>query len=123
MWLTTELASTVGGNTPPAVGTVDGKALEADVAAVEAYLKRRRPDIDFTVEGYEPPADLLLGAAMLANRYYQRRNSPLGTVGSPDMGLTSILRTDPDIADLLGIGPGRRFVFAAAHPAPPVVIP
>lgn len=109
VWLTIESVAAAGGMTPPAVGTPDHMALTMAVAATEAYVSRRRPDID---EG-AVPADVLLGGAMLAQRYYQRRNSPLGTVGSPDMGLTAILRTDPDICDLLGIGRGAGFAFSS----------
>lgn len=117
-WLTVELVAAAGGNTPPAAESVDAIALAADVAAVLAYVQGKRDELDWTT--FVPGADMVLGGAMLAQRYFQRRNSPLGTVGSPDLGMTSILRTDPDIADLLGIGRGRRFVFGYGH-APVVV--
>jgi hypothetical protein len=119
-WLTVEAVAAVGGMAPPVAGTVDAGAYEQAVAGTMAYVERQRADLDWTTD---PTGDVLLGAAMLAQRYFQRRNSPLGTVGSPDLGMTSILRTDPDISDLLGIGKGRRFTFAAARPAPEVVIP
>jgi len=75
----------------------------------------------------EAPATLLLGAAMLAHRWYARRGSPLGVTGYAELGAAGILRYDPDIARLLGIGSdGGAFVFGApTTPAavPPEVVP
>lgn len=112
-WLTAQIVAAAGEvSTPPAVGTPARESLDMCTAATMAFVERRRKDIDWAADPLEVDADVLLGAAMLANRYYQRRNSPLGTVGSPDLGLTMILRTDPDINALLGL---NRFVFAAGR--------
>ena len=120
-WLTVQVVAAAGEvATPPATGTPAALSLDMCVNATMAYVQRRRTDIDWAATDLEVAADMLLGAAMLANRYYQRRNSPLGTVGSPDLGLTMILRTDPDIMALLGL---NRFVFAAGRAATTTVTP
>lgn len=112
-WLTGQLVAAAGEVvSPPATGTPAALSLDMCVKATMAFVQRRRTDIDWAMEALVVDADVLLGAAMLANRYYQRRNSPLGTVGSPELGLTMILRTDPDIMALLGL---NRFVFGAGR--------
>lgn len=54
-------------------------------------------------EDGEWPSRVVLGATMLAVRWWQRRNTPTGdTVG--DFGVAYVRRTDPDIAQLLQMG-------------------
>lgn len=67
---------------------------------------------------YAPNDDVKLGAVMLAGRLFARRGTPLGVAGFSEFGGNAMLRHDPDIARLLGIGPHRAFVFGA--PALPV---
>jgi len=111
-WLTVQIVADAAEMALPASGTAAAKALDRATKAAKSYIERRRKDIDWTADDLQVGDDLLLGAALLANRYYQRRNSPLGTVGSPDLGLTQILRTDPDITALLRL---NRFTFSAAR--------
>lgn len=87
-------------------------------AAAAAFVERVRPEYLVTdpVTGedvYDPPADVMTGALMLAARLYQRRGTALGTAGYSDFGAPELLRQDPDIARLLRIGPHARFAFGA----------
>jgi hypothetical protein len=99
---------------------------DADSALVQAtdaaavYVAGVRPEFVVipTVEvpdpdpAYVPNDDVKLGAVMLAARWFQRRGTLLGVSGFSEFG-GGILRHDPDIARLLGIGPHRAFVFGA----------
>lgn len=83
-------------------------------AAAEAWVEgTARRDLAWTSEGFVPPADVKLGGLMLAWRWYQRRAAPLGVVTGPSGDPVEMLRNDPDIARLLGIGGNGRFVFGA----------
>lgn len=101
----------------------DAASLELAVSAVVAYV----PTIP-TLKGYwndddppafDPPADVILGAAMLAARWHARRGSTLGTVGYPEFGSGLIMRHDPDIGRLLRLG-NLSGVFAFSAPTLPV---
>lgn len=102
--------------------TQDEDALRLAANAAAEYVEELRPEHWTTPEppalpAYEPPATVLLGAAMLAHRWYARRGSPLGVAGYAELGAAGILRYDPDIARLLGIGTdGGKFVFGAPRP-------
>lgn len=75
--------------------------VDAAVAAANVYVRRQRcADIDAT----EWPADVELGANMLAARLVRRRNSPDGVAALTDAGAVYIARTDPDIGMLLQVG-------------------
>lgn len=103
--------------------SVDAGPLAAVLPGVRAYVERRRSDLFVTddedppVTTFEPTPDVVLGAAFLAWRLYARRKSPLGVVGATEDGYSGILREDPDIARLLGIAAGGRFVFGASKSA------
>jgi hypothetical protein len=58
---------------------------------------------------------------MLAHRWYSRRGSPLGVAGYAELGVAGILRFDPDIAKLLGLGTEGPFVFGAPTTPIPVI--
>lgn len=94
-----------------------GAALESAVLAVRAYVERTRRDLwEDTDTGrvFTPDQDVVLGAVMLAARWYQRRSSVLGTVtGYSDFGTATIMRYDPDVARLLRIGEFAPFGFGA----------
>lgn len=47
------------------------------------------------------PADVALGAVMLAARLYRRRNSPAGIDAITDAGIAYVARSDSDVASLL----------------------
>lgn len=110
-WLTATDVALHGGITVPVGGDA---ALDRWAAAAAAWVEEKRPDVDYR----SVPATIQAGAAMLAWRWYQRRNSPAGVAGFPEFGTAGILRYDPDIAQLLGIGSSGAFVFGATGPAP-----
>lgn len=70
--------------------------MDAVGAAVASWTGIPTPDLW--------PADIDLGAAMLAARLHRRRNSPAGVEAFNDMGAVYVSRRDPDIAMLLGLG-------------------
>lgn len=110
--------------------TLDTGALQLAANAAAEYVEELKPELwvgrDLTavppVPGtYEPTPKVLLGASMLAHRWYSRRGSPLGVAGYADLGVAGILRFDPDIAKLLGLGTEGPFVFGAPTTPYPVV--
>jgi len=87
------------------------------VEAARAYIEGRRPDLYVgTPVVFTPGAAVKLGTAMLANRIWARRVSPLGTSQNVEFGGSDFLRQDPDIAKLCGIGVEGKFVFGAKPP-------
>lgn len=119
-WLDQErVAEILGGSLS---GDLDTGALQLCCDAARSFVEDRRADLwvsdgaDPPVFTYEPTDAVVHGAAMYAYRLYHRRKSPLGILGTTDVGPAGILREDPDIARLLGIGLGRRFGFGGARP-------
>jgi hypothetical protein len=113
-WLDPDVALAMVEGTAPA----SSPAWIADVAAARAYVEGKRKDLfvgDPAV--FTPGADVKLGTAMLANRFYARRTSPLGASQNVEFGGTEILRQDPDIAKLCGIGTEGKFVIGGARAA------
>lgn len=101
---------------PGTDGSLD-QAVEATVAYVEGleHLAGWFTDDDPPV--FEPPADVILGAVMLASRWHARRGTQLGTMGYSELGgIETILVQDPDIRRLLRLGPAGAFVFGAPTP-------
>jgi hypothetical protein len=100
---------------------LDMTALGAVLPGVRDWVEGKRKDLNVTagdppVTTFEPTPSVVLGAAMLAHRIYQRRTTPLGILGATEDGYTGIIREDPDIARLLGIGAAGRFVFGGYNP-------
>lgn len=99
---------------------VDVKGVEASsvplantCAAAEAWIETTaRPDLDWTDPG-AVPADVQLGGLMLAWRWHERRRAPLGVIQSSSGDPLEMLRHDPDIARLIGVGQSGAFVFGA----------
>lgn len=100
------------------MGAVDAVVLEEFCNAARAYVERKRADL-FAVDDvtgllvFSPTPDVVVGAALLAHRWYARRTSPQGVAGATSEGASGILRHDPDIARLLGIDAEGPFVFGA----------
>jgi hypothetical protein len=83
-----------------------------------AYVERKRKDLFVGTPGvFTPGADVLWGTALLINREYARRTSPLGTSQNVEFGGSDFLRYDPDIARFLGIGTEGKPVFGGARAA------
>lgn len=66
---------------------------------------------------YQATGSIRLGTAMLANRWYTRRVSPLGVSQNVEFGGSDFLRQDPDIAKMLGLGSEGGFVVGGARDA------
>ncbi|ALF00764.1 head-to-tail adaptor [Arthrobacter phage Maggie] len=88
-------------------------ALEDATAATNAFVERlglpMQPKIvdgiavldDDGAQMFEPAADTVLGAKMLAARLYRRRNSPSGVEAITDAGTSFVARYDSDISRYL----------------------
>lgn len=122
-WLTAAVITGVLGNDISAeIDTAGMAVLEKFADGAQEYVESQRPDLilasDADLDGvldtwtFVPGADVVLGAALLAYRFYQRRRS-LGS--DPSQTFASLAESeDPDIARLLGVGSHGRFVFGAA---------
>lgn len=110
---------------------LDEGALTGAANAAAEYVEDIHPELYVDVldadgvtvlsSTFTPTDQVRLGSAMLAHRWFARRSSPLGVAGYAELGSAGILRYDPDIARLLGIGSeGGRFVFGAPSPDPVV---
>jgi hypothetical protein len=80
--------------------TLDDDAIEGSLAAVKAAVITRCPMLA-TVTDPDVPDDVRHAMLIWCNRLVARRNSPEGIVGSPEMGVASIGRWDPDVGRLL----------------------
>ena len=102
-------------------GPLDMSAMQAACDAARSFVEEERRDLWVSDGGdpptltYTPTVRVVHGAAMYAYRLYERRKSALGILGSTDLGPAGILREDPDIARLLGIGRARKFRFGGAR--------
>lgn len=83
------------------VGTSHNDELVPVIAAVEALVTSYN---EAPADGEQWPANLQLGAVMLAARIYRRRNSPAGVESMGEIGPVYVSRNDPDLAQLLKIG-------------------
>jgi len=120
-WLTPAVVRQWSGQRQGDTGDTASLTLAANAAA--EYVEDLKPDMftDADPPVFEPTPTVLLGAAMLAHRWYSRRSSPLGVAGYAELGSAGILRYDPDVAKLLGLGTEGKFVFGAPTTAVPVV--
>lgn len=116
-WLTPAVVRTHAG-LRPGDATDTGALLLAANAAAELVEELHPQGFDSSVPPVYSPAKHkhLLGAALLAFRWYSRRAAPLGVAGYAELGAAGILRHDPDVARLLELGPAGRFVFGAPTP-------
>lgn len=83
------------------VGTSHNDELVPVIAAVDALVTSYN---EAPADGEQWPANLQLGAVMLAARIYRRRNSPAGVESMGEIGPVYVSRNDPDLAQLLKIG-------------------
>lgn len=102
---------------------VDTVALQSWCDGTRSYVEGKRSDLFVPVEGddeaapvFTPTPSVVSGAVLLAWRFYARRTTPLGVLGFSEDGAAGILREDPDVAKLLGIGKAGRFVFGGYNP-------
>lgn len=78
----------------------DDSAIDAAVRAVRAAVIARCPTLA-TVDAPDVPDDVALAVVMWSSRLLARRNSPDGTIGSPEFGVANVGRWDPDVGRLL----------------------
>lgn len=80
----------------------DETAREQAAAAAMDWVVR---NVDGVVDdATRPTEDVVLGTAMLAARWAARRGSVLGVASFGEFGPSYVMRSDPDIAQLLGLG-------------------
>ena len=74
--------------------------------AAADYVRRHRLDLtlDDTLGPGDIDGDIQLGTVLLTARLIARRGTMLGLAAFGDAGVGSILRSDPDITRLLGLG-------------------
>lgn len=83
--------------------TADDVWLTTCIDATNAWARSNVRKV-LAVDGDTWPADIELGAVMLAARLARRRNSPDGVQAVTEAGVAFVARTDPDVALLLGLG-------------------
>lgn len=89
------------------------QAVEAVVAYVPTIPGLSSYWTDAEPPVFAPPAEVILGSAMLAHRWHERRGSALGTTGYTEFGTGQIMRHDPDIGRMLRLGSFAAFGFGA----------
>ena len=92
--------------------TRDDTRLGAIVAAVNSLVRTWRvsvaavddDDVDDVVEEPSWPDRVVYGSTLLATRYFRRKKSPAGVEAMGAQGAVYVMRTDPDVAQLLQLG-------------------
>lgn len=115
-WLTVPQALVLIGQES---GDVDEPTFTGALDAACTKVEEKRSDLK-DGSAFAADAAIKLGTAMLAHRLYARRGSPLGAAQFTEFGAGTILRYDPDIGRLLGLGTEGKFNFGAAGYTPPV---
>jgi len=101
-------------------GWTAGDSLPANVErhrlATAAYVERARRDLVvpavYDVDGvtvltpatFTPPADVVDGALLMVGRLVAREGSPQGLASFGEFGPAAVIRSDPDVERLLGVG-------------------
>lgn len=91
--------------------TRDDDRLALDINAANTFVASLRIAQGVPVDPVEPmwPSTLVLGATLLASRWFRRSNSPAGVIDlGGEAGVAYVQRNDPDIGQMLGIGPYTR---------------
>lgn len=96
------------------VGDPDPDGLELARKAAAAYVERVRPDrfgVEDGVDVAHIDDAILAGAVILTARLYARRQSPAGIASYGEFGPAPVLRLDPDVERLIGVGRYARPTF------------
>lgn len=111
---------------------IDDAALEFWTAAAVDYVEDARADlmvVTYDVDGvtvlsteFVATDRVKAGTVLLAHRLYQRRTSALGIVGVTSDAVASVIRNDPDIERMLGIGRSRKWRFGSPRPTTTTVV-
>lgn len=84
----------------------DNTAIDQVVGAVNVLVRglpvAQRSNTDPAPADW--PADVKLGATMLAARIFRRRSTPGGVEAAGAFGVAYVRRNDPDVAQLLQLG-------------------
>lgn len=72
-------------------------------AAAAQLVRRARPDL-FAAGATPTDAAVVYGGQLLAARLWARRGSPTGLAAFGEFGPAAVLRLDPDVERLLGVG-------------------
>lgn len=85
--------------------SVDTDGLEELRQEVASYVEDVRRDL-LSEDGstFAATPRIVLGAKMLGSRLWSRRSSPAGIASFAEFGPAVVLRYDPDIERLLGLG-------------------
>jgi hypothetical protein len=97
-----------------AVDDPDPDGLELARKAAAAYVERVRPDRFGVVDGEDVATiddAILAGAVILTARLFARRQSPAGIASYGEFGPAQVLRLDPDVERLIGVGRYARPTF------------
>lgn len=94
----------------PGVDPSDTAAVDLARLAAAAWVEQARSDLlgvvglDDLTASYFPTPDVYQAAVLLTGRIYARRTSPTGLASYGEFGPAAVLRFDPDIERLLGLG-------------------
>lgn len=86
--------------------TRDDTRITAQVAAVNRLVRSwpcSEPAVDAAT--WDAAPDVVEGATMLAARLFRRKESPAGVESMGPLGAAYVMRSDPDVAMLLQLGP------------------
>lgn len=83
----------------------DNAVLEDCRTAAASWCEDKRRDLFIgPAEGTAVPDRIVQAGVLSTARLYARRDTPAGLASYAELGAAAILRTDPDVAQLLGIG-------------------
>lgn len=90
----------------PIDDAADDVKLELNINAANGFVSGLRLIKNLVADVDEWPDTAVLGATLLASRWFRRGNSPAGVIdlGGP-AGVAYVQRNDPDIGMMLGLGP------------------
>lgn len=73
--------------------------------AAGSYVEDVRPDLFLgDPPTFTPKSRVVAGAVLLTSRLYARKGSPLGVASFAEFGPADVIRYDPDIERMLGLG-------------------
>lgn len=87
-------------------GSDNANTAELCRVAAARVIERNRPELKLEelTDPADAPDDVQLGGVLLAARLYARDGSPQGIATFGELGASTILRSDPDIGQLVGVG-------------------
>lgn len=87
----------------------DDAQLQLTIDAANTLVADLRIVQELPADLEEWPFPIVLAATLLASRWFRRSNSPAGVIDlGGDAGVAYVQRNDPDIAQMLRLGPHMR---------------